>query len=64
MTYFDRQTTRQLSARGIEIVGRVAIPDDNGIFATGNTAYRIVDNGTAKIWTWQEVKANAKTVSA
>lgn len=53
--HFSRKTLAGLSRKGIAIIGITCIPDASGSFANGETAYKVSDNGTGRIWTFRQV---------
>lgn len=61
MNDFSKTTLRRLARKGIAIVGLQAIPDMSSAmpFANVDRGYVVNDNGTARVWSFREVLANA-----
>jgi len=55
MKDFSAFTRSALAAKGIHIMGLIALPDANGSFANCQRGYRVNDNGCGRIWTHAEV---------
>lgn len=43
---FSKQTLRNLSKKGMTLIGISAVPDENGSFLNPTRLYQINDNGT------------------
>jgi hypothetical protein len=54
---FPRGTLSALTKRGIKIVGSTWLPGPSGSYANGERGYLIDDNGTGKVWSYQQVAA-------
>jgi hypothetical protein len=59
MNDFSKKTIRQLSAKGISVVGKQAIPAFEGDKYFSGVAYELVYKGTMFIRTFQQVLCNA-----
>ena len=62
MNDFSKTTIRNLSRKGITLIGLQAIPDMSSAmpFANADTGYRVNDNGTHRVLTFREVLALAE----
>lgn len=58
--HFKAATLRNLSKKGLFIVGMTTIPGEDGSFATGSTGYQIWDGQTGRIITFLQVLEMAK----
>jgi len=59
MKDFNIKIRRALQAKGVSIIGITALPGDRGSYANSQRGYRVNDNGTGRIWTYQEVITTA-----
>lgn len=61
MNDFSRATLRLLARNGIRIVGLQATPDMTSLmpYANASRGYVIDDNGTGRVWTFQQVREAA-----
>jgi len=56
MRDFSSKTLHALAAKGISILGGVAIPAAGDMpFANAERGYRVNDNGCGRIWTFKQV---------
>jgi|DEB0MinimDraft_6_1074348.scaffolds.fasta_scaffold97601_1 hypothetical protein len=55
----SRSFEKKLRARGVEVVGKTAIADDRGSFASGLIAYKIVQDDCFRIVTPTQLDALA-----
>lgn len=58
--HLGRVAVATLARRGIRVVGLQACPDEAGSFLNSTTAYRVDDNGTGRVWTYQQVTEAAR----
>ena len=58
--HFSAATLRSLDRKGVTIYGTCTIPGSGDLpWATGETGYKVSDNGCGRIWTFAEVLAAA-----
>lgn len=57
MNDFPKHTLKALARKGIRIVGLTTIPNMANVmpFATGERAYCVDDNGTGRVWSYEQV---------
>jgi len=56
MRDFSKATLAKLNFRFIQIVGTTVIPGDGDLpMASGTRGYKVVDDGTSRIWTHAQV---------
>ena len=61
MNDFSARTINALSRKGITVMSAVALPGSGGVaFADGSIGYNVNDNGTGRVWTWQQVTDAAR----
>lgn len=60
-SHFSAKTRRQLSKKGIQIVGAEWVPGANGSYANGETAYRLLANGCCYLRSFLQVRAAAES---
>ncbi len=54
---FGKRVINRLAKKGIKVVNCTTIPDENGSFLNGRSAYVVDDNGTGRVWTDAEIMA-------
>lgn len=59
---FSKAVNKALAAKGIRIIGSQPIPDMTSDlpYANAERGYVVNDNGCGRVWSYQEVIANAK----